>query len=204
MNDFEMKTITINSPAGSGNVFCQALIDGNMYANLRFGGHDMSKFEYNGINLFILRNPYDTISSGIEINFEALSWREQKVFIENFEYKIKDSIITQQWDYDRFLHYAQSFDYVTTVDFNLLTERPQEFLDAISKKFDIPFKEKRLATEDTISSLKKDRILRSRIPREPSEIRKKINLAVNSHEPLKYSYQAYFDYLDQIDLRLIK
>ena len=204
MNHFELKTVTINSPAGSGNVFSQALIDGNMYAHLRFGGHDMSQFEYNGINLFILRNPYDTISSGIEINFEALSWGEQEVFIEKFEYKIKDSVITQQWDYDRFLHYAQSFDYVTTVDFNLLTERPQEFLDAISKKFDIPFKEKRLATEDTISSLKKDRILRSRIPREPSEIRKKINLAVNSHEPLKYSYQAYSDYLDQIDLRLIK
>jgi hypothetical protein len=204
MNEFELKKITINSPAGSGNVFCQFLIGGNMFANLSFAGHDVRAFDYHGINLYILRSPYDTIASGVEINFEALDWRGQEFFLENFDYMIKDSIISQQWDYDRFLHYAQSFDHVTTVDFELLTKSPQDFLDLISKKFDIPFKEKRLATEDTINSLKKDRILRNRLPRDPSEIRKKINLAVNSHEPLKYSYQAYSEYIDKIDLRLIK
>ena len=204
MNEFEQKTITINSPAGSGNVFCQALIDGNMFANLRFAGHNVRAFDYHGINLYMLRNPYDTVASGIEINFEALNWKDRKLFIENFDYMIKDSIITQQWDYDRFLHYAQSFDYVTTVDFELLTKSPQDFLNLISKKFDIPFKEKRLTTEDTLNSLRKDRILKQRLPREASDIRKRINLAVNTHEPLKYSYQAYSEYIDKIDLRLIK
>jgi hypothetical protein len=204
MNQNKLKTITINSPAGSGNIFCQAIIAENLFCNLRWVNHTIELFDNNGINLFILRNPYDVVASGVELNFNALTIDEQKQFLKNFDYRIKDSIIAQKKQYDRFLNYSRYFDHVTPVDFELLTKSPEEFLNIISKKFDIPIKENICTSKDLLPQFSNNPEFKNRLPREMSELRKKINLAVNSYTSLKNSYEDYSEYRDIIDLKLIK
>jgi hypothetical protein len=203
MDKNQLKTITINSPAGSGNIFCQALMGDNLLFNLRWVNHTIDLFDPRGINLFILRNPYDCVASGVQLNFKNLPLDEQEIFLRDFEYRVKDSIISQQKEYDRFLNYSQCFDYVTPVDFELLTKSPEEFLNIISKKFDIPIKENRTTSKDLLLRLSNNPEFKNRFPREISELRKKINLVVNGYGAIEHSYKEYLEYKNKIDLKFV-
>ena len=196
------KEITINSPAGSGNTFFMELMDKNIYFRLRWVNHDPDLFDKNGINLYILRNPFDAIASGIEVNFRDFSEDEQDDYMKNLDFYLKDSVKYQLNTYNKFLNNAKINDYITPIGFRMLTERPDLLLDRLSKKFDLPFKENRVGPEDVKLKMNSVKNLKDRLPRDTSYLRKKIDLAVNAHDPVKDCYNNYIEYKSSIDLSL--
>jgi hypothetical protein len=198
------KTITLNSPAGSGNMFCEYLMLYNLEFDLRWVQHNENLFDKDGLNLYILRNPYQTVSSGIEIHFNSLSKNIQDLILKNADYNINQWIDGYVRIYDKFLDNAKNFEYITTVDFEFLTKEPYQFLNDISKKFDIPFKKNKLSVEGVKYKMKNEAGLEHRLPREHSEFRNRINQAVNNNLKLKNSYNKYIEYKNLIDLEYLE
>lgn len=190
--------IVVNSPTGSGNVFCQNLLLRNLDLELKWINHNILGFEKYANNLFILRNPYDVIASGIEIRFEDGSEDYESGFMDDIDFRIKDKMILHVANYQRFINMAQHYDYITTVSFEFLTKQPDKFLNFVSDKFDIPFAEKRHTAEDVIWQIANNKEIATRVPREKTELRKKIDLAVHNYEPLKHTYEEYILFRDTI------
>ena len=61
------KQVIVNSPAGSGNIFCMYMLRKYLEVDTVGKNHNPYAFEKSKLNLFLLRNPYDCIASGIEI-----------------------------------------------------------------------------------------------------------------------------------------
>jgi hypothetical protein len=196
------KIITINSPPGSGNMFCQYLMRENFNMVLRWVEHEPNLFDPNGLNICLLRNPYAAIASGIEVNFTNMDENHQKIFLKHLDAAIYNSMLRHTNQYNLFLYKSQTLDYVTPVGFNLLTQEPNLFLDKISKKFDIPLKENRVSPDDVKKNMRSVEFLKSRLPREYSFVRKEIDLAVNKYDPIKICYENYAKYKRSIDLSL--
>lgn len=196
----ELKRIVVNSPPGSGNVFCQHLIQQNLVAEIKWVNHDILGFEReaDSINIFILRSPYEVVASGIEIRFNDASEDHQSGFSDDVDFRIKDKIILHLGNYHRFINMARHYDSVTPVSFELLTKDPDGFLEYISKKFDIPFKKDRRSAEQIKEDIKGVKDVSTRVPREKSDFRKKIDLAVKKYEPLKHAYGEYILLRDEI------
>jgi hypothetical protein len=198
----ERKVITINSPAGCGNMFCQYLMENNLHFKIRWVEHNPELFDKDGLNILLLRNPYQTIASGLEVMFDDLEDDQKKYYIKNLQSSFDQSIKLQLDNYNIFLDKAKQHEYITTVGFKLLTEQPDLFLDKISKHFDIPFKENRMSAEDVKKEMQFVKKIGDRLPREASEIRKEINIAVNNYEPIKNVYDKYIDFKLSIDFSL--
>jgi hypothetical protein len=196
------KTITINSPPGSGNMFCQYLMRENFNMVLRWVDHQPDSFDPNGINICLLRNPYSAIASGIEVNFTHMNEDEQKIFLKHLDAAIYNSMLRHTNQYNLFLNKSQSLDYVTPVGFNLLTQEPDLFLNKVSKKFDISFKENRVSAEQVKEKMRSIEDLKYRLPREYSFVRKEIDLAVYKYNPIKICYENYIEYKRSIDLKI--
>ena len=188
------KEVIINSPPGSGNMFCQQIMKENLYFRLRWVNHDPEKFDKDFINLFILRDPYDAVASGIEINFYDLPIKIQSYFLNNITFFIGDAIIEQLNLYNTFLNYAKKFNYIHTADFDIITTQPELFLDTISKKFDIPFKKNRVNHEDVKLEMLKDKFLATRLPREKSDLRKIIDKEVRRYYLVKHTHEMYLEH----------
>jgi hypothetical protein len=196
------KTITINSPPGSGNMFCQYLMRENFEMVLRWVDHQPNLFDKNGINICILRNPYATIASGVEVNFNSLNKNEKETFLKHLDTAINYSISVHLNNYNLFLDSVQKLEYVTPVGFNLLTQDPDLFLDRVAKKFDLTFKENRIGAKDVRKKMKDIENLKDRLPRNYSPLRKKIDIAVNNCDAIQAVYKRYIDIKSTVDLSL--
>ena len=194
------KTITINSPPGSGNMFCQYLMRENFEMVLRWVDHQPNLFDKNGINICILRNAYDTIASGVEVNFNSLNKNEKETFLKHLDTSINHSISVHLNNYNLFLDSVQKLEYVTPVGFNLLTQDPDLFLDRVAKKFDLTFKENRIGANDVRKKMKDIENLKDRLPRNYSPLRKEIDIAVNNCDAIQAVYKRYIDIKSTIDL----
>jgi hypothetical protein len=195
MHTNDLKKITVVSMAGTGNIFCQTLIKYNLKASLGWVDHDIDRADKNGINIFILRDPYKTVESGLELQFDTytqdvknLFHREPK-FVDN-----KIRAITEM--YIKMMDHSKKFDYIYPVTFEFLTENSEKFLDYVSKKFEIPYLDTRVSAEEVIHkiSLKKD--LYNRVPRDKSDLRKKIDYCVKHNDALVEPYKQYIEYRD--------
>jgi len=194
------KEITINSPAGSGNMFCQFLMEENFHMRLRWVNHNPDLFDKNGINIFILRNPYDCVASGVEVGFYDMNKDQKKYAEKDIDFFINESIAAQVDTYNLFLKSAQGKEYITPVGFRLLTEQPDIFLDKVSKKFDLPFKDNRVSAEDVKVKMKSVPNIGIRLPRESTSFRAQINKAIKEYPPIKICYNKYVEYKKSIDL----
>lgn len=187
------KTITIVSSTGSGNVFAQELISKNLKANLRWVYHDLDKAEKNGINLVFIRNPYDNIASAAEIQFDGYTETEKEVFIDRFEV-IDNKIESILLDYKKYTEHSKKFDYITPVTFELLTEHPDKFLEYLSKKFDIQYRELRVGGEEVKATITAGYKHNNRVPREKTKLRKQIDARVLQNKSIAREYTRYLEY----------
>ena len=200
MIDFH-KEIIINSPPGSGNMFCQSLMKENLHFELKWVNHDPEKFDEHLINLFILRNPYDAVASSIELLYHDLAIKNKKYFLDNYKFRIGNTIIEQLNIYNTFLNYAKKFNYIHTADFDIITTQPELFLDTISKKFDIPFKKNMVNHEDVKLEMLKDKFLATRLPREKSDLRKIIDKEVRRYYLVKDTHEMYLEYKKELSIK---
>jgi hypothetical protein len=167
---------------------------------LRWVDHQPNLFDKNGINICILRNTYDTIASGVEVNFNSLNKNEKETFLKHLDTAINHSISVHLNNYNLFLDSVQKLEYVTPVGFNLLTQDPDLFLDRVAKKFDLTFKENRIGAEDVRKKMKDIENLKDRLPRNYSPLRKEIDIAVNNCDAIQAVYKRYIDIKSTIDL----
>jgi hypothetical protein len=116
------KTIVVNSPPGSGGIFCRELLRNNLAAEIVWPLHDLFKFQKNDINICVVRNPYDTLASGIEVGFKEVPEMIQSFYMNNVDLMIQDQLPLHLSNYYRFMDRAKTFDYITPVSFKFLTE----------------------------------------------------------------------------------
>jgi hypothetical protein len=187
------KTITIVSSTGSGNIFAQELISKNLKVNTRWVYHDLNQADKNGVNLVFIRNPYDNIASASEIQFDIYTEKEKEIFINRFEV-IDNKIESILLDYQKYTEYSKSMDYITPVTFELLTETPDQFLEYISKKFDMDYQQKRVGGEEVKATITAGDKFNNRVPRPKTPLRKQIDLRVSQNKLIAEEYARYLEY----------
>ena len=197
----ERTVVTINSPPGSGNMFCQYLMTESLNFKLRWVDHDANLFDKDGLNLCILRNPYQAVASGIEIELVSMKKHHQDIALNHIDFFINKTMDGHIDTYNKFLYNSQNFDYVNSVDFEFLIKEPDQFLKDVSKKFDIQFRKDRLSVEEVKDMMKNGVGLASRLPREVSELRKQIDEAVNKSVKLNTCYNKYIEYKNSFDFK---
>lgn len=197
--DSYSKTIVINSPAGSGGIFCRELIRGNIESEIVWPRHRAMGFQKDDINICLIRDPYDVIASAVEVGFEEVP-EEVKDFYNNDEdTMIYDQMIWHLMKYFRFLNLAQRMDYITPVSFKFLTEEPDKFLESIAEKFELNFKANRLSVEDVKTNIRNEKEHMTRVPRDKTDFRKKIDEVVRNYEPIKLAHEEYVRVINSIN-----
>jgi hypothetical protein len=196
--DSYTKTIVINSPPGSGGIFCRELIRRNIKAEIVWPRHDLFGFQRDNINICVIRNPYDVLASGIEVGFRDVPKDIRDFYLDDEDLMISDQLPLHLSVYYRFLNLAKKLDYITPVSFKFLTEDPDKFLEYIAAKFDLEFKDDsdRVSAEDIKSHIKNEIKHSTRAPREKTEFRKKIDDIVKNYEPIKHAHQEYLLFKD--------
>lgn len=185
------KTIVVNSPPGSGGIFCRELLRNNLAAELVWPIHEITGFQKDDINICVIRNPYDVLASGIEAGFLEVPQGIKDFFMNDIDLMISDQLPLHLSTYYRFLNLSKKLDYITPVSFKFLTEDPDKFLAYIANKFEIDFLDKSVSAEETQSLIKSDSRHSTRAPREKTELRKKIDEVVKNYEPVKHALQEY-------------
>jgi hypothetical protein len=170
---------------GSGNNYCLTLL--KMHNNYNFSGgfHRADFFTETIANIFILRDPYKCIASGIEMRKNDTESKTAFDIIYETEIKIKN--------YRNFINFVKDKDYIYSVTFEFLTERPHIFLKSFLKKFniknDMPFN---FSEEDIALKLKQDNP--SRYIREETKNRKEIDLFLSNYKEMKTLHKEYLQY----------
>jgi len=185
------KTIVVNSPPGSGGIFCRELIRNNLKAEIVWPWHDLNGFQQDDINICIIRNPYDVLASGIEVGFTSIPDEIRDFHNNDEDAMLSDQVVWHLYHYHKFLKLAQTEEYITPVSFQFLTEEPEKFLSFISNKFDVDFKESRMSAEEVKNKIKEEVEHMTRAPREKTDFRKKIDEIVKNHDPVKHAYEKY-------------
>jgi hypothetical protein len=192
------KTIVVNSPPGSGGIFCRELIRNNLAADIVWPLHDLYGFQKDDVNVCVIRDPYDSLASAIEVGFFDVTDYIKDFYNNDIDLMINDQLMWHLSNYMRFLNLSEKFIYITPVTFDFLTNRPDAFLKYISNKFEIDFLEKSVSAEETKTLIKSDSRHSTRAPREKTDLRKKIDDIVRDYEPVKYAYQEYIRLVDTI------
>lgn len=195
--NFYTKTVVVNSPPGSGGIFCRELIRNNLAAGMVWPVHDLFGFQKDDINICVIRNPYDSLASGIEVGFKEVPEMIQDFYNNDVDLMLKDQLPMHLSNYYRFMDRAKYFDYITPISFEFLTGKPEKFLQHISDKFDIPFKAN-ISAEEVKAQIANEKNSSTRVPRDKTEFRKKIDELVKKYEPVKHAYAEYLLFKDTI------
>lgn len=192
------KVVVVNSPPGSGGIFCRELIRNNFDVRIVWPLHYVEKFQKNDINICVVRNPYDAISSSFEVGYQFMPEEYKEFYMDDIDFTLSLVVPRHLSDYYRFMAASKRLDYVTPVSFEFLTEQPDKFLSHISKKFDLAFKPQYKNADIVKSLIANTPETSTRVPREKTEFRKKIEEHVNNYEPIKHAYQEYLLYKEDI------
>jgi hypothetical protein len=192
------KTIVVNSPRGSGGIFCRELMRNNFEAQIVWPRHHLEKFQKDDINICVVRNPYDVLASGFEADYYFMPEQYKDFYMNDFDFIINCQMPRLLSDYYRFMVACKKLDYVTPISFEFLTEQSDKFLNHMSKKFDITFKPNYKTAETIKDQIANQSEISTRVPREKTELRKKVDEYVNNYEPLNHAYKEYLVYRDAI------
>jgi hypothetical protein len=199
------KTIVNCSPPGSGGIFARELIKNNLKVKLIWARHALNELNPEGINICIIRDPYDCLASGIEVGFIDKNHRSQEqinYYASNtFESTLK-VLPRHLQNYYEFLDACTNLKYVTTISFELLKNDPEKFLKYISEKFEIGFKDSknRVSAENTKIQIANDPNHGTRVPRDTTRLRKDIDVVVRGYGPIEHAYKKYIILRDNIQL----
>jgi hypothetical protein len=188
----------IISPAGSGSTFAHQMIE--EYTNCKHvnSHHDYNFFDTKMFNIALLRNPYDSIASSIELEIKKIDENQVKYNLKKVLSTLIDNNIK---DYEQFLNKLneEKNSYVMSYSFDSLIKNPEDFLIKFSNRFNVDLKNfnKELISKNILEKMKKDEIQRVRVPRETSEIRSIINKAVLDSESMKDLFAKYKKQLEK-------
>jgi hypothetical protein len=194
------KKIIINCPAGSGGRFCRDLIWKN-FKNVEviWVSHDVGGFEKDQANICIIRNPYDALASGIESGFTDTVEYQASIF-NDIEGSTINTLPERVNNYNAFLRVCQNNDYITSINFELLINQPEEFLNYISKKFNLDFKKStaRTSGEDLKSKLSNDGQYRTITPRAKNKLREGIDSVIKNDKSVGECYTNYMAFCEYL------
>lgn len=193
-----LKKILVNASPGCGNTFCRALMIANLDVTVIWENHDIRAFRQWPNAVFILRDPYDAIASGVEVIINDLSDEDLAYHKANKELRLNHKIIENIKNYELMLNAVDEFPLIKAVTFEFLTNHPEEFLSSIAKQFDLEFLQNRLDAKEILRQLKLRSV--SRAPREKTEDRKEIDILVRNNENMPKIYEKYLKIRETIQL----
>jgi hypothetical protein len=150
------------------------------------------------VNICVIRSPYDSLASAIEVGFFDVTDYIKDFYGNDIDLMIQDQLMWHLSNYMRFLNLAEKFDHIDTVSFKFLTEEPDQFLNSVSEKFEIDFLKNRVSAEETKSLIKSDSRHSTRAPREKTELRTRIDKIVKNYEPVHYAHKEYLIFKNTI------
>jgi hypothetical protein len=169
-------------------------MDRGLRINIKWGRHDIEKFEEGIPNIFILRSPYDAFAHALQTRAGEI----EETYLENEEAFVNDQIPYMVKDYIKFLDKAQNSDYIKTVTFEFVTQHSDEFLQSIGKEFNIDVRPNRFSAKEIIEVMESDPMVADKTPREKSEIRKNIDSILAKNELVKTAFDKYEEYKSTI------
>lgn len=212
INHIDQKNFHVISPPGSGNTFAENLIVEYLCnSNYKSVHHKYDTFNTDTNNISILRNPYDSIASSVELELnKSLTTpndKENSRFMNEIKYNTSKVLYPMFdkniEDYKQFIKALkdQKQENVFISTFEFLTKTPENFLNKISKKFNIKIKNKDLnkIEENVINKMKQDIYLIKRIPKETTSLRELINSNIESYQPMQEIYNQYLEYKTKIE-----
>jgi hypothetical protein len=185
-----MNTLRTICPPGSGNTFLRQVIEKNIYCDLLHTDH-----KYTGDNsinqIFILRNPYDCIASGIERltmgSKDKYAGDQFNVYDLNlFNFHLKDQI----QNYKNFILNVQDKEKIFCITFEFLTQNTYACTIKIANYFNFKNIDNKSMSNDAKSDLINSG-LKSRLPRKKSNTRIYIDNILNHDEDLKELFALY-------------
>jgi hypothetical protein len=196
------------SPPGSGNTFAENLlheyVEDSWYESQH---HDYTSFNKNIFDVSIIRDPYESIASCIELdlskNSSSLNYLENARFMNQI--KFDRSVLDYMFercieDYRYFLNQLnkEESSHALLCTFEFLTKTPENFLNNFSNKFNAKLKDfdSNLIQEIIINKMKNDKFAEKRIPKKMNPLRSLINNRIREYEPMK---ELFLEYKKQIE-----
>ena len=192
--------IIINSPQGSGNNFARAALHNiNCPSIIK---HEYQLLDSVKNNIFILRNPYDSILSAIELLF----LNNKKLIPESGTHNEQiDQVINDQ--FKRYLNYFNNYSNgkVYAVSFESLTSNPKKFVENVALKFNKKFDKNKfdlLSQESVMKTLIENSPERAPFrndnPRKKLDIREETKVYLSKDTKIQNLYPIYLQHKDVI------
>jgi hypothetical protein len=170
--------IIISSPAGSGMNFALNLLR-VAYDTLAIGkSHERKDIEEAVPQVVILRDPYDTISSGAERWIKSSNHgtflNSEDLLEESDIDGIKTAIGWEEKRYFDFFKGIEELKHIKVISFDLLINDSKKFIVESGKHFGLVFDNKVVLDSDALAAVKLEGNS-NRVPRETSDARQIIN-----------------------------
>lgn len=195
-----MKDIKFVSPAGSGNTFAIYLLNKTLNCEIGRISHESRDLNEDENLAFLLRNPYDCISSAIERGLDTVntdSLEDQIINIDNIDDLVNEMNLYTN-EYYNFLKKAKNKKILFSSTFEFLTLNPIGFVKKASKFFDIEIDHSHLNSTlslEIFDGIRKSK-LANRAPRDKTESRNKIDDLVRNNVKIDLFYKEYIEYRD--------
>jgi len=192
------------SPPGSGNTFAQNLlyeyVENCFYKD---SYHNYKSFNKNVLDVCIIRDPYESIASSIELELNktlnSSDSTESNRFMNEIKYNTKN-ILDKMFDrniddYKDFLNQINKKEasHALICTFQFLTKTPEKFLNKFSNKFNVNLKDfdPDLIESVVINKMKMNEFGKTRVPKETSSLRDIINKNIRKYKPMEELFLAY-------------
>jgi hypothetical protein len=202
-------TFSLISPPGSGNTFAENLLY-EYVKNSKYvvQHHDYKSFNKNIFDVSVIRNPYESIASSIELELNktlnSYDYKESARFANEIKYNSKN-VLNKMFDrniddYKDFLNQInkEEANHALICTFEFLTQTPEKFLNKFSEKFNVKLKnfDTNLIQDTIINKMKSDKFGKTRAPKETTSLRDFINNNIREYEPMK---DLFLEYKKQIE-----
>jgi hypothetical protein len=195
-----MNKIKITSPAGSGNSFVRTLVEDNIDCECEMDAHQYEGYSTEN-QIFVLRNPKDTIASGAERHLVGSKDKFVPNDIEIHETDKLNSIIDQLMrKYRTFILNVEDKENILAISFEFLTTDTNKCIYNVAKYFNLNLKEghdpemSKLAILSLIGSDQGNRV-----PRGPkSEGRQIVDALVDTNPMLEELNGLYLNLLNKL------
>ena len=195
-----MNKIKITSPAGSGNSFVRTLVEDNIDCECEMDAHQYEGYSTEN-QIFVLRNPKDTIASGAERHLVGSKDKFVPNDIEMHETDKLNSIIDQLMrKYRTFILNVEDKENILPISFEFLTTETNKCVFNVAKYFNLNLKEgydPEMSNLAILSLIGSDQ--GNRVPRGPkSEGRQVVDALVEANPMLEELNDLYLKLLSKL------
>lgn len=196
-----MNDLIINSAPGSGTTYCSTILQ-KAFGKWFQTTHQPHLLTEGGNQVYILRDPYNAIVSGLERHFQFMDSPDLQKFDISDSDTLKSKIKYYNTLYNSFLDDFER-DNVLICVYEDMRNSPMRFVQKISDKFGIPIVESEVTSEWVEEKL----VLNLSDPGYPKERRKRnigtaekpiLKLEVEASDIVKQTYDRYWEYRNKI------